>query len=148
MKCVVQRVSSASVTIDGKIYSSIGKGLAVLVAYTEGDNEQIIEYVADKLINLRIFEDDEQKLNRSLIDVGGEMLLVSNFTIYGETAKGRRPSFIKSAPGNISEPMYDNTIEVLRSKGVEVKTGVFGADMSVNIVNDGPVTVIVEKEDR
>lgn len=146
MKCVVQRVIEASVVIDGKEYSRTGKGLLVLAAYTDSDDDKVIDYVADKICNLRIFEDENGKLNKSLYDVGGEIMLVSNFTVYGDTSAGRRPSFIKSAKGTISEPLYNATVDAIMAKGIKCRTGVFGADMKVSLINDGPVTVIVEKE--
>ena len=148
MRCVVQRVSRASVSIGGEIHSKIDRGFLVLASYRDSDDDKIIKYIADKLVNLRVFEDENGKLNKSLIDVGGEILLVSNFTIYGDTSHGRRPSFILSARGEISEPMYDKTIDAINALGITCYGGVFGADMQVELVNDGPVTLIVEKENK
>ena len=146
MRCIVQRVLEASVTIDGVVHSRIDKGLLVLAGYTDTDDDKTINYVCDKLVNLRIFEDENGKLNKSLLEVGGAIMLVSNFTVYGDTSHGRRPSFVKSASGDISEPMYNKSIEIIRNSGVHCESGVFGADMKVALVNDGPVTVVVEKE--
>ena len=146
MKCIVQRVLEASVTIDGVLYSKIDKGILVLAGYTDTDDDKTINYVCDKLVNLRIFEDENGKLNKSLLEVGGAIMLVSNFTVYGDTSHGRRPSFVRSARGDISEPMYNKSIEIIRNSGVHCETGVFGADMKVALVNDGPVTVVVERE--
>lgn len=144
MRLVVQRVSRASVTIDGEIVGSIGKGLLVLVGIREGDGEKEIEFFADKLVNLRIFPDADDKMNLSLVDVGGEILVVSQFTLYGDCKKGRRPSFIDAAGPDVAIPIYEQFVERLRQKGVSVETGRFGAMMDVELVNDGPVTLILE----
>ena len=136
MKLVVTRVKSASVTIDGKVFSEIEKGLLVLVGVTNDDTEKDAEYLAGKLAKLRIFEDDEGKLNRSVLDIGGDIMIVSNFTIYADASHGNRPSFTAAARGEISEPLYDKLCD-LTNQLVPVKRGVFGADMQVESINDG-----------
>ena len=143
MKLVVTRVKSASVTIEGKVHSEIGKGLLVLVGVTNDDTAKDAEYLAGKLAKLRIFEDEDGKLNRSVTDIGGEIMIVSNFTIYGDASHGNRPSFTAAARGEISEPLYDKLCD-LTNELVPVKRGVFGADMQVESINDGPVTIIME----
>ncbi len=146
MKCIVQRVKSASIVIDGEFGGEIGAGLMVLAAYDDADDVKTIDFCVDKLANLRIFEDKNGKMNLSVLDVGGNVMLVSNFTLYGDTAKGRRPSFDKSAKPAISQPLYDVTVEKFRAIFPNMVTGRFGADMQISLVNDGPVTLIVEKE--
>jgi len=143
MKLVITRVKSASVTIDGVVHSAISKGLLVLVGVTNDDTIKDAEYLAKKLPKLRIFEDDEGKLNRSVRDIGGEILIVSNFTIYGDASHGNRPSFTEAARGDISQPLFDALCDLTQSE-IPVKRGVFGADMQVESVNDGPVTIIME----
>ncbi len=144
MRAVVQRVSSAAVAIDGTDIARITRGLAVLACVEEGDNPAQRAWLADKLVNLRIFPDDAGKMNRSLLDVGGEMLLVSNFTVAGDCRHGRRPGFDRAMKPPRAEDEFDALVESVRGLGVKVHTGVFGADMAVTIVNDGPVTLIVE----
>ena len=148
MRAVVQRVSSASVMIDGKLYSSIEKGLLILLGIKSGDSEVEVNYLAEKCMGLRIFEDQEQKMNLSVRDVNGSILVVSQFTLYGDTRKGNRPSFVEAAPPQIAEPLYEKFVSILQhSLGKEkVATGVFRAMMHVALVNDGPVTVIVESK--
>ena len=146
MRALVQRVSEASVTVDGECIGKIGKGFLVLFGVTHSDTKAEADFLVDKVVNLRIFEDDEGKLNRSLLDVGGELLVVSQFTLYGDARKGRRPSFVDAAPGNVSEPMYEYFVCKLRETGVHVETGRFGAGMKVALVNDGPVTLMLEKD--
>lgn len=143
MKLVITRVSSASCTIDGKVHSEIKNGLLVLAGVTNDDTIKDAEYLAKKLPKLRIFEDEEGKLNRSVVDIGGEILIVSNFTIYGDASHGNRPSFTAAARGEISEPIYDALCDLTGAE-VSVKRGVFGADMKIESVNDGPVTIIME----
>jgi len=146
MKVIVQRVLKASVKIDSKIYSSIENGILALIGITDQDNEHTIEWVSNKLVNLRIFNDENSKMNLSLKDTDGELLLIPNFTLYGELKKGFRPNFMASAKPGISEPIFNNTVENLKIKlPNKVKTGIFGADMKVELINDGPVTVIIEK---
>lgn len=146
MKAVVQRVKQASVTIDGEVVGEIGQGLLVLIGIAVGDDDSTIKWFANKLANLRVFEDEAGKMNKSLIDVSGEMLVVSNFTIYGDAQKGFRPSFTSAAAPNISEAIYDKFVEYLRENyEINIQTGQFGAMMDVALINDGPVTLIIEK---
>jgi D-tyrosyl-tRNA(Tyr) deacylase len=149
MRAVVQRVSRASVAIDGQIVGECGAGLCVLVAAHREDDEAKIRKMADKLLNLRIFNDAEGKMNLSILDKVSEglpygFLVVSNFTVYGDASKSRRPSFIESAGFDLGKLHFDRLLEELRKSGLPVGTGVFGGDMSVDLVNDGPVTLIVE----
>ena len=147
MRAVVQRVSNGSVSIDGKIVGKIGKGLVILLGIRNGDTEADAKFLADKCVNLRIFTDENGKFNLSALDVKGELLAVSQFTLYGNTRKGRRPSFVEAAPPEISEPLYEKFVENLRKSGLKVATGEFGAMMLVEINNDGPVTIIVESKE-
>ncbi|MEQ1821988.1 MAG: D-aminoacyl-tRNA deacylase [Fimbriimonadaceae bacterium] len=144
MKAIVQRVSSASVQVNGNVIGQCGVGLLVLVAAHKDDGVANAEKMADRIKGLRIFNDSEGKMNLSLAEVAGEVLAVSNFTVYGETAKGRRPSFVESAHFDHGELMFNRFVTALRNLGVRVETGEFGANMLVSLVNDGPVTVIVE----
>lgn len=146
MKIIVQRVLKASVTIENKVHSSIENGILALVGISEEDNNETIDWVANKLVNLRIFNDENSKMNLSLKDVDGELLLIPNFTLYGELKKGFRPNFMASAKPEISKPIFNKTIENLKIKlPNKVESGIFGADMKVELINDGPVTVIIEK---
>lgn len=145
MKAVIQRVKSASVTIDGKLYSSIGKGILVLYGVEKGDIEDYSKYLCEKILKLRIFEDENEKMNLSIRDVEGELLIVSQFTLAGDTRKGTRPSFDSAMPPKEAEIMYNNFVEMAKESGISVKTGVFGAMMDVSLINDGPVTFILEK---
>lgn len=145
MRALIQRVKRASVVIDGDKVGSIGAGLLVLLGVRCGDDEAAAEWLAEKCVNLRIFEDGEGKMNRSLLDVGGGVLVVSQFTLYGDARKGRRPSFIDAARPEESEPLYEFFVERIREYGIETATGVFGAEMAVELVNDGPVTLLVER---
>lgn len=147
LKVVVQRVSEASVTVDGKTIGAIDQGLMVLVGITEGDTEKDIEIIVNKLLNLRIFEDDSGKMNLSLLDVSGSILSVSQFTLYGDVRKGRRPSFSKAAPPALAEKLYDKFNHYINSQEVQVETGSFGAMMDVSLTNDGPVTFVIESID-
>ena len=140
MRVVVQRATSASVTVDGVVTGEIAHGLVCLVGFTEGDGEDEVKYVADKIVNLRIFSDDAGKMNRSLLQVRGEILSISQFTVYGDCRKGRRPNFMAAAPPDTAETLYDAFNDILRSYGVRVETGRFGANMQVSLVTDGPVT--------
>jgi D-tyrosyl-tRNA(Tyr) deacylase len=144
MKAVVQRVNGASLDVGPERISSIGRGLVVLAAVEEGDTERDREWMAEKLANLRVFTDDAGKMNRSLLEVGGEMLLVSNFTVAGDTKKGRRPGFDRAMKPPRAQEEFDGLVAAVRSRGVAVRTGVFGAHMHVAIVNDGPVTLVVD----
>ena len=146
MRTVIQRVKSASVLINGSDKNEINKGLMVLCAFEEEDNIEKIKYVANKIMNLRIFSDENDKLNLSLLDIKGDILIVSNFTLYGNCVKGRRPNFTRAAKPELSEKMYDAFVEEIKSYGLKVETGKFGADMLCDIQNDGPVTVIVESK--
>lgn len=146
MRVVLQRVSRAQVAIDGTIVGKISGGLLLLVGFTEGDAEETLEWMADKVVGLRVFADDEGKMNRSLVDVGGEVLVVSQFTLYGDTTKGRRPSFVAAAPPDIAVPLYQSFLSLLGSRSPHaVRTGEFGAMMAVESVNDGPVTLVLER---
>lgn len=146
MRTILQRVKKASVLINGVEKNEIAEGLMVLCAFEEEDNLEKIQYVANKIVNLRIFADSEDKLNLSVLDKKGEILIVSNFTLYANCDKGRRPCFNRAAAPNISEAMYDTFVNEVKSYGLTVKTGKFGADMLVDISNDGPVTVMVESK--
>jgi D-tyrosyl-tRNA(Tyr) deacylase len=144
MRACVQRVSSASVTVDGRITGQIERGLVVLLGVQQGDADADLRWMVDKLVNLRIFADDAGKMNRSLVEAGGAMLVVSQFTLLGDCRKGRRPSFIDAAPPEIAEQMYNDFAASVRAQGITVATGVFRAHMDVALVNDGPVTLIVD----
>ncbi len=145
MKVVVQRVLKATVTVDGSIKGSIDTGLLVLLGIHQQDTVEKNDWMADKIAKLRIFEDNEGKMNRSLLDVGGSVLIVSQFTLYGDLKKGTRPSFIEAARPEVAIPIYESMIEKLKSHGLHVETGVFGAMMDVSLVNSGPVTIIIER---
>lgn len=144
MKVLIQRVKSASVTIDNELYSSINKGLLALVGIEKGDSLEQIQKLAKKVVGLRIFPDENDKMNRSLLDISGEMLIVSQFTLCGDCKKGTRPSFDKSAHPNIAKELYEQFIEEVKSLGISTQTGVFGAMMDVELINDGPVTFMIE----
>ena len=146
MRAVVQRVSESSVTVDGEVVGNIGPGLMVLLGVTHEDTEKEADYLVDKIINLRIFSDDAGKMNRSLRDTQGEMLVVSQFTLYGDCRKGRRPSFIQAADPDKGNALYEYFVKKVREIGVTTATGRFGAMMDVSLVNDGPVTLIVESK--
>ena len=148
MRTVIQRVQHASVAIDGTIRSEIGKGLLILVGFEDSDTDKEILWMAKKIVNMRIFDDDEGVMNRSVFEIGGEILIVSQFTLYASTKKGNRPSYIRAAKPDIAIPLYESfckEIEVQLRR--EIKTGVFGADMKVYLSNDGPVTIIVDTKD-
>ncbi len=144
MRIVLQRVGQASVQIGSQIVGQIERGLVLLVGIGHEDGESQARYLADKCLNLRIFEDDQGKMNRSLLDVGGQILAISQFTLYGDTRKGRRPGFTDAAPPEKAEPLYERFVELLQEGGVIVETGQFGQHMLVQIHNDGPVTLILE----
>ncbi len=146
MRVVVQRVKHASVTVDGKVVGKIGRGLLLLIGVAQTDSEEDVNFVADKCVNLRIFEDEQGKMNRSLLEVGGEILAISQFTLLGDTRKGRRPSFVNAADPQKGNAFYKKFIERLRSHDVKVETGIFGAMMDVEFLNYGPVTLIVESK--
>ena len=147
MRLVVQKVSQSSVKIEGEFVGAIDKGYMVLVGITNGDDELLVEKMVDKLVNLRIFEDENDKLNLSLLDVGGSVLSISQFTLYANCKKGRRPSFIDAAKPDISSPLYDFFNKKLEEKGINVERGVFGAMMEVSLINDGPVTIILDSNE-
>ena len=149
MIAVIQRVSESSVRIDGKVKSEIGTGLLVLLGIEEADGKEDIEWLAKKIVNLRIFPDEQEVMNKSLLDVGGELLLVSQFTLHASTKKGNRPSYIKAARPEIALPLYEEAIRVLDAElGKSIGTGSFGADMTVSLVNDGPVTLIMDTKNK
>ena len=144
MRAVVTRVNEASVEIDGKIVGEISRGLLILLGAAEGDEEKDIKYITDKCLTLRVFEDENDKMNRSVTDVGGELLVVSQFTLLGDVRKGRRPSFIAAGDPKRAEIIYEAAVERLRGSGLKVATGKFGANMQVSSVNDGPVTILLD----
>ncbi len=144
MRIVLQRVHSASVKVDSEIVSRIGRGFLVLLGAEKGDTQKQVEYWADKCIGLRVFEDENGKMNLALSDINGEMLVVSQFTLCANLAKGRRPSFDNAMPPAEAEKLYDNFCNVVSNKGIPVKTGLFGAKMAVELINDGPVTLVLE----
>jgi D-tyrosyl-tRNA(Tyr) deacylase len=145
MRLLIQRVSKASVTVEGQTISSIGKGLLILLGIGHGDSEEEVRFLAEKVANLRIFEDEQGKTNLSVLAVQGEAIVVSQFTLYADTRKGRRPSFIDAALPDVAEPLVNRFVELLRDHGVPTQTGKFGAHMEVEIHNDGPVTIWLEK---
>ena len=145
MRVVLQRVSRAAVTIGGRVAGAIGPGFCLLVGFTHGDTDAQVDWMADKVAGLRLFSDREGKMNLGLSEVAGGILVISQFTLYGDAAKGRRPSFIDAAGPEIAEPLYQRFVAALRSRGLEVATGEFGAAMQVEIHNDGPVTLILDR---
>ena len=144
MRALVQRVSRAKVTVDGEVVGEIGPGLCVLLGVTHDDTDAIARKLADRIFNLRVLADDEGVMNRALADTGGEVLVVSQFTLYGDTSKGRRPSWLAAAPPEVAEPLVEVAVEALRDLGAPVATGRFRTTMAVELVNDGPVTVMLE----
>lgn len=146
MRIVVQRASQGRVKVEGKITGEIGRGLVLLVGVTHDDTEQDADWLADKVVGLRIFEDSEAKMNLSLLDVGGAVLSISQFTLYGDCRKGRRPNFMEAAKPEQANRLYEYFNDTLRSCGVRVETGVFGAMMDVELVNDGPVTILLDSK--
>ena len=149
MRVVVQRVSQSKVKVSGEVIGEIKQGLMVLVSFVDEDNDTDLGWMTKKIINLRIFNDDEGKMNRSVQDVGGDILLISQFTLHGSTKKGNRPSFIKAAKPDFANVMYERFIKVLeQSLGKEIQTGEFGGDMKVSLVNDGPTTIIIDSKDK
>ncbi|OFV99539.1 MAG: D-tyrosyl-tRNA(Tyr) deacylase [Acidobacteria bacterium RIFCSPLOWO2_02_FULL_61_28] len=146
MRAVVQRVSRASVRVDSRTVGEIGKGLVVLLGIRSGDTREAADYLAEKVAVLRIFPDAEGKTNLSVLDVGGAVLAVSQFTLFGDTRKGRRPSYIDAAPAAEAEPLYEYFLSALRRHGLRVESGVFRAMMEVELVNDGPVTILLDSE--
>lgn len=149
MKVVIQRCLEASVTIDTRIHASIGKGLMILVGIQEDDTDEDIEWLTGKICNLRIFNDENGVMNRSVQEIGGEILIVSQFTLMARTKKGNRPSYIDAAKPEISIPLYEKFVEAMGEEmKKEMKTGVFGADMQIGLINDGPVTILIDSKNR
>ena len=149
MRVVVQRVIQSNVKVSGEVIGEIKEGLMVLVSFVDEDNDTDLDWMTKKIINLRIFNDDEGKMNRSVQDVGGDILLISQFTLHGSTKKGNRPSFIKAAKPDFANVMYEKFIKILeQSLGKRIQTGEFGGDMKVSLVNDGPTTIIIDSKDR
>ena len=147
MRVVLQRSKYSKVTIDGKMNGEINKGLVILVGFTDGDDEKIVDKMIDKIINLRIFEDKNGLMNKSLIDENGEILNISQFTLYANTKKGRRPSFTHALNPDEAKRLYDYMNNALKGKGIKTGTGIFGADMKVEIYNDGPVTIVIDSNE-
>lgn len=149
MRAVIQRVSQSSVVIGGICHGEIGTGLNILIGITEGDSEEDIDWLCHKIVNLRVFDDEDGIMNRSVLDVDGEILVISQFTLYASTKKGNRPSYTKAAKPDISIPLYEKFLERLENiLGNPVKKGIFGADMEVTIINDGPVTILIDTKNR
>ncbi|MBJ2174964.1 D-tyrosyl-tRNA(Tyr) deacylase [Aureibaculum sp. A20] len=149
MKAVIQRVSHASVSVDNKIISSINNGLLVLLGITENDTKDDIDWLSKKVLNLRIFNDENDVMNKSLLAIDGELIIVSQFTLLASTKKGNRPSYIKAAKPDIAIPLYNQFISVTEKElGKKVGTGIFGADMKINLLNDGPVTIVIDSENK
>lgn len=146
MRILVQRSKNSKVKVNDDIVGQIEHGLTLLIGFTKGDDEKIIDYMADKVINLRIFNDEMGIMNKSLIDIEGSILSISQFTLYGDASKGRRPSYIKALNGEEAINLYNLFNEKLKEKHIHVETGIFGADMQVELINDGPVTILLEKE--
>ena len=146
MRAVIQRVSDAQVKVDGNIAGKIDKGLLVLLGIGEDDNNDDLEYMVRKILGLRIFEDDNSKMNLSLEDVEGELLIISQFTLYGDVRKGRRPSFSTSANPEIAEDMYEDFVKKCKEKGIRTEKGIFGAEMEVGLTNQGPVTILLDSK--
>lgn len=145
MRVLVQRCDKALVRVNDNVVGSINKGLMILVGFTGGDNFDTIKYMADKVVNLRVFDDENGIMNKSLLDKSFSILSVSQFTLYGDASKGRRPSYINALNGSLAKPLYDKFNEELRKYGIKVETGIFGADMKVELINDGPVTIMLER---
>lgn len=145
MRIVVQRCIKASVKVDNKIVGKIDNGLMLLVGFTQGDTSKEIDFMVDKVINLRIFDDEVGVMNKSLLDTGGSILSVSQFTLYADASKGRRPSYVNALSGDLAVKLYEEFNQKLKDKSVQVETGIFGAEMKVELINDGPVTILLEK---
>ncbi|MDD2611525.1 MAG: D-aminoacyl-tRNA deacylase [Bacteroidales bacterium] len=149
MRAVIQRVSKASVEIKGRINGSIGQGLLVLIGIEDADNQDDIEWLAKKIVQLRIFSDEAGLMNKSIFDINGNILLISQFTLFGQTKKGNRPSFIRASKPDFAIPVYESFIQELSScLGKEVQTGIFGADMQISLINDGPVTIMMDTKNK
>ncbi len=145
MRVVVQRCTRAKVTVDNNVVGNIDKGLMLLVGFTETDTAKEIDYMVDKVINLRIFDDEAGVMNKSLLDVSGSILSVSQFTLYADASKGRRPSYIKALSGDKAIKLYEEFNKKIKEQGIHIETGIFGAEMQVDFVNDGPITILLEK---
>ena len=145
MRVLVQRCDKALVRVNDNVVGSINKGLMILVGFTEGDNFDTIKYMTDKVVNLRVFDDENGIMNKSLLDKSYSILSVSQFTLYGDASKGRRPSYINALNGSLAKPLYDKFNEELRKYGIKVETGIFGGDMKVELINDGPITIMLER---
>ena len=145
MRVVVQRVTFSNVIVDKKVVGEINKGLNVLVGFTEGDSSKEIDYLTNKIVNLRVFDDENGIMNKSVLDIGGEVLLISQFTLYGDASKGNRPSYVKALNGELAEPLYEEMLDKM-NKIIPTKHGVFGGDMAVRIDNDGPITIIIDSK--
>ena len=148
MRCVVQRVTEASVTVNGETVGAVGPGLMVLIGVSTEDTDTDLKYMADKVPNLRIFDDENGVMNRSVIDVGGSILAVSQFTLYGDARGGRRPSYIRAAKPDEANALYERLVAAWRAKGIHVETGIFRTEMKVALVNDGPVTILLDSEKK
>jgi len=146
MRAVVQRVNNASVTVEGKVVGGIQRGLLVLLGVGEEDDEKDLEYLVEKVVGLRIFQDEDDKMNLSLMDVKGELLVVSQFTLYGDVRKGKRPSFSSSARPEMGNKYYEEFVNKVRALGIKTETGIFGAHMDVNLTNNGPVTILLDSK--
>ena len=146
MKVVIQRVKESSVAVNGEVVGKIGQGLNILVGVGHDDSKKDVDYLVNKCANLRIFEDENGKMNKSLLDIGGEVLAISQFTLYADCRKGRRPSFVDAAKPEHANKLYEKFVDELRKLNINVATGIFGADMKVDILNDGPVTIIIESQ--
>jgi D-tyrosyl-tRNA(Tyr) deacylase len=144
MRCVVQRVTAASVVVEGRVVGEIGKGLVAMIGVANGDATADIDYVASKIRGLRVFADEQGKMNRSVVEAGGQVLAISQFTLLGDARRGRRPAFDEAAAPAVARPAYDAVVEALRTAGVRVATGVFQADMALTLTNDGPVTIMID----
>jgi D-aminoacyl-tRNA deacylase len=149
MRAVIQRVTKASITINGRMHSTVGKGLLILLGIGEADKEEDIKWLSNKIVNLRIFNDAENVMNYSVVDIGGEILLISQFTLHASTKKGNRPSYIRASKPEVAIPLYEKMIRQLtEDAGKEIATGIFGADMKVELLNDGPVTIVMDSKNK
>ena len=148
MRVVLQRCLEGQVSVLGNVVGKINNGLVLLVGFTEGDSSSIIDYMVDKIINLRIFDDENGVMNKSLLDVGGSILSISQFTLYADTRKGRRPSYVKALNGDKASLLYDEFNNKVKNNNIKIEKGIFGADMKVSLINDGPVTIFLEREDN
>lgn len=146
MRLVVQRVTSSKVTVDNEVIGSINKGFNVLIGFSNDDTIEDLKYLKDKLVNLRVFEDENDKMNLSLLDINGDILAISQFTLYGDCRKGRRPNFMNAMGGDSAIKLYEEFVAMLKETGLKVETGKFGADMKVDIQNDGPVTILLDSK--